>query len=164
MRLTRRSDIFPGSRRGRGGQRGLTIVELMLGVVVATVIAVTAAVAYTQIVNKGRITQAISDIRAIEQEIVHYEYVQRALPASLDDLRSAPKADPWGRPYRYLDLSKAAPGAARKDRFLVPLNSTFDLYSLGRDGRTKAPLNAATAKDDVVRANDGAYVGLAADY
>jgi len=55
-------------------------------------------------------------------------------------------------------------GQARKDRFLVPLNSDYDLYSNGKDGDSKPPLNAKESHDDVVRANNGAYIGLASQY
>lgn len=50
---------------------------------------------------------------------------------------------------------------ARKDRFLVPINSDFDLYSTGPDGRSQATLNAPVSRDDVIRAANGAYYGLA---
>jgi general secretion pathway protein G len=75
--------------------------------------------------------------------------------------------DPWGNPYQYLKIEgapKSVIGSARKDRFLVPLNSTYDLYSKGPDGASKPPLNAAVSRDDILRANDGQYVGLAAGY
>ncbi len=52
----------------------------------------------------------------------------------------------------------------RKDRFLVPLNTGFDLYSMGPDGRSVAPLTAAASRDDVVWANDGAFIGPASDF
>lgn len=52
----------------------------------------------------------------------------------------------------------------RKDRFLVPINSDYDLYSMGADGRSVAPLTASMSRDDIIRANDGAFVGLAEDY
>ena len=55
-------------------------------------------------------------------------------------------------------------GQARKDRFLVPLNSDYDLYSAGKDGESAPPLGAAQSRDDVVRANNGAYIGLASGY
>ncbi|MEW6683930.1 MAG: hypothetical protein AB1451_13595 [Nitrospirota bacterium] len=55
-------------------------------------------------------------------------------------------------------------GQARKDQFLVPLNSTYDLYSMGPDGDSKPPLKAKMSQDDIIRANDGQYIGLAADY
>lgn len=53
---------------------------------------------------------------------------------------------------------------ARKDRKLNPLNSDFDLYSLGKDGLSKPQLTNRDSLDDIVRANDGAFVGLAANY
>lgn len=53
-------------------------------------------------------------------------------------------------------------GGARKDRFLVPINSDFDLYSMGKDGQSVAPLTAQKSHDDVIRASDGAFYGLAA--
>jgi len=55
-------------------------------------------------------------------------------------------------------------GRARKDRFLVPINSDFDLYSMGRDGESVPPLAAPKSRDDVVRAANGAFVGLASKF
>ena len=56
------------------------------------------------------------------------------------------------------------PGQARKDRALVPINSDFDLFSTGRDGQSMGPLTAPSSQDDIVRASDGAFVGLGRDY
>ena len=87
--------------------------------------------------------------------------------------------DPWGEPYVYLLLSGGGGGGngkgngggggggngqARKDKFLVPLNSDFDLYSKGKDGASVSPLTAKSSRDDIVRANDGGYIGLAEKY
>jgi general secretion pathway protein G len=55
-------------------------------------------------------------------------------------------------------------GKMRKDRFLVPLNSDYDLYSMGKDGDSRPPLTAQMSRDDIVRASDGAFVGLASDF
>ncbi len=56
------------------------------------------------------------------------------------------------------------PPGARKDRFLVPINCDFDLYSVGPDGESKIPLTAKQSHDDIIRAGDGAYVGVASDF
>ena len=73
--------------------------------------------------------------------------------------------DPWGRPYVYTDLSqKGSKGNARKDGKLNPINSDFDLFSVGEDGLTTAPLKPPQSRDDVIRARDGAFLGLAADF
>lgn len=52
----------------------------------------------------------------------------------------------------------------RKDRFLVPINSDYDLYSMGPDGQTNEPLNVPVSRDDIVRASNGAYVGVAENF
>ena len=57
-----------------------------------------------------------------------------------------------------------ARGSARKNKNLVPINSDFDLYSIGKDGASVAPLLAAKSRDDVIRANDGRFHGLASNY
>jgi len=55
-------------------------------------------------------------------------------------------------------------GRARKDRFLVPINSDYDLYSKGKDGDSHPPLGAHSSRDDVIRANDGGFIGLASSF
>ena len=74
--------------------------------------------------------------------------------------------DPWGRPYVFLNIIDGNPNisSVRKDGSLNPLNTDYDLYSLGKDGDSKAPLNAGESRDDIVRANDGAYIGRGEDF
>lgn len=62
------------------------------------------------------------------------------------------------------DDQPANMGDVRKDRNLVPINSFFDLYSMGKDGQSRPPLTAPVSQDDVIYANDGAFIGLAEDY
>jgi general secretion pathway protein G len=52
----------------------------------------------------------------------------------------------------------------RKDKNLVPINSEYDLYSVGPDGRSVGPLTAKHSRDDIVMANDGRFIGVASDY
>ena len=80
----------------------------------------------------------------------------------MDDMR-----DPWDNPYEYLNVQSNAPGTKgkrRKDKNLVPINSDYDLYSCGPDGVSVPPLTAMASRDDIIRANNGAFVGVAADY
>ncbi|HQR15188.1 MAG TPA: prepilin-type N-terminal cleavage/methylation domain-containing protein [Nitrospira sp.] len=58
----------------------------------------------------------------------------------------------------------ASKGKPRKDRFLHPINSDYDLYSMGKDGESVEPLTAKKSHDDVIRANDGSFVGLAVEF
>lgn len=55
-------------------------------------------------------------------------------------------------------------GKPRRDRFLRPVSSDFDLFSIGKDGESKDDMNHRRSADDVVRAADGAFVGLAAQF
>jgi general secretion pathway protein G len=52
-------------------------------------------------------------------------------------------------------------GKLRRDRFINPLNTDYDLYSMGRDGESSTNLNAKSSWDDIVRIKDGLFVGLA---
>jgi general secretion pathway protein G len=87
------------------------------------------------------------------------------LPLSLADVGMGNLLDPYGNPYEYLNFATAkGKGSFRKDRFLVPINSDYDLYSKGQDGDSVAPLTAAKSRDDIIRANDGGFIGLASQY
>ena len=74
-------------------------------------------------------------------------------PANLGEIGRASFRDPWGNAYRYLNIrdDNPPPGRMRKDRFLVPINSDYDLYSMGADGRTTTALTAVISRDDIVR-------------
>ena len=63
-----------------------------------------------------------------------------------------------------VEIGAAVVGQTRKDKNLVPLNSDFDLYSMGPDGASQPPLAAPVSHDDIIRASDGAYVGSAEGY
>lgn len=52
----------------------------------------------------------------------------------------------------------------RRDGFMFPLNSDYDLFSLGPDGRTAVSLGQPMARDDVIRANNGGFFGTASEY
>ncbi len=123
--------------------------------------------AYTSAREKARNVRAIVDIRTLEKDIALHREDTGQLAGTLADIGRENLRDPWGNPYEYLNFASAGKswkGQARKDRFLVPLNSTYDLYSKGHDGKSVPPLTAKASQDDIVRANDGGYVGLASDY
>jgi general secretion pathway protein G len=89
------------------------------------------------------------------------------LPDSLNDVFNTNPIDPWNNPYQYLRIDGGdvkGKGKMRKDHFLVPINTDYDLYSMGRDGKSQAPFTARASQDDVVRANNGGFVGLVSDY
>lgn len=113
---------------------------------------------------RGQNAQAIVEVLALDLQIREFESTYDSLPASLAGINRSGVLDPWGRPYAYLRITGAPGDKPRKDRFLVPLNSDYDLYSQGADGRSDAPLTAGVSQDDIIRANNGGFVGLGADY
>lgn len=135
-------------------------------VAILATLAVIAVAAYLRARDKAMIVKAVGDIVVLEREIILYRADGKgALPPTLAAVGRGFLRDPWGRPYQYFDLSTAAGrGNMRRDRFLVPVNSDFDLYSMGKDGRSRPPFTAKESRDDIVRANDGGFVGLASDF
>jgi general secretion pathway protein G len=116
-------------------------------------------------VNAAKVAKAVADIRAIGDDIQGYDILNYQYPNSLADIGYGNFNDPWGNPYQYLNFANAkGKGAMRKDRFLVPINTYFDLYSMGADGKSVPPLTAQASQDDIIWANDGDFVGLASQY
>jgi general secretion pathway protein G len=52
----------------------------------------------------------------------------------------------------------------RRDRYMFPLNTDYDLFSLGANRATAVSVGQAVSLDDVIRANDGGFFGKASDY
>jgi len=145
--------------------RGFTLVELVIVLAIAAlIIALTAPLLGTYF-ERSRYVQSVVDLRDMQKTIKQYEFAQGKLPDALSDVALDNKVDPWGRPYQYFNLRTAkGNGQARKDKKLAPLNSDFDLYSVGPDGLTAASLANANSRDDVVRARDGGFLGTAEEF
>jgi general secretion pathway protein G len=103
----------------------------------------------------------------IEAAIERYVFDKNEFLVALSEIFNPVPQDPWAKDFQYLRLrpsSKGSKGKARKDHSLVPINSDYDLYSSGRDGASVGPLTAKASRDDIVRGNNGSYVGPAEDY
>jgi general secretion pathway protein G len=154
--------------RSRGSVRsgvGFTLLELLIAMAVVAILAAIAYGQYSAFVERARIGTAVADIAAMELEIVRFQQLPNGpLPASLADIGRDGHLDPWGRPYHYVNLRTTNKGAARKDRRLNPLNSDYDLFSAGKDGVFKKQVSQKDSLDDVIRALDGAYLGVARDF
>jgi general secretion pathway protein G len=144
---------------------GFTLVEMMTVVAVIGILSALALPRYTSYRDRVRTDQARKDIVMMAVTITHYWTDARSYPASLADVGLSGRLDPWGNAYCYLPLAGTHnQGHARKDHSLVPINTDFDLYSMGPDGRSAPPLTARDSRDDIVRANDGQFVGVASSY
>jgi general secretion pathway protein G len=137
----------------------------MLGIAILGILVAIAVPTYQNYQDRVRTFKAVADIRPIEALVLTYKAEERSLPASLAQVGAAGMRDPWGNPHQYTNLEDTkGNGAARKNKNLVPINSDFDIYSMGKDGASVSPLTAKASRDDIVRANDGRFVGLASEY
>ncbi len=139
----------------------------MVTLVIAALLVSLAVPTYDMFVQRARVAAAIGDIGklslAVEQFRLNHD---DRIPLTLAEIGIAVPQDPWGRPYVFVNIDASGPGVGglRKDGQLNPLNTDFDLYSIGRDGATAGPLSAEESRDDIVRANNGAFIGLGEDY
>lgn len=138
-------------------EAGMTMIELMATMAIVGSLASIAVPKYHEITDAARVARAIGDIQAIQSTLDTRDTLPDVLATAGISLR-----DPWGQPYVYVKF--ATGGVPRTDRFGVPVNNTYDVYSLGRDGATSGSLNAGPSLDDVVRASDGGWIGAASRF
>ncbi|HKU48065.1 MAG TPA: type II secretion system major pseudopilin GspG [Burkholderiales bacterium] len=108
-------------------QRGFTLLELLVVIVIIGLLAGYVAPRYFSQVGKSETQVARAQIDALEKALDHYRLDNRRYPTSEEGLaavqpylkKTLPN-DPWGRPYVY-----RAPGQ----------RGEFDLFSYGRDGK-----------------------------
>ena len=168
---------------------GFTLMELMIGIANVGILASIATPNYIKFREKARIELATTEMRLIEKKIMDYLIDNGELPEDLSAIGMDDILDPWGRPYNYLRISesdeseedeaqdnkgnkgkkgkkddKGKKGKPRKDHSLHPINTDYDLFSVGKDGKSTAPLTAKISQDDIVRANNGRYLGLVSNY
>jgi len=125
----------------RRGDRGLTLIELMVVVVILSILAVVIVPRVIDRPDQARVARARADIAALSAALNLYRLDNATYPTTdqgLQALVSRPASspapanwaangyidrvptDPWGQPYQYL-----APG----------VHGPFDVFSLGADGR-----------------------------
>ncbi len=137
--------------------------------VTVALIAILANVAYSSYQNyieEAKINRALKELALIQVQIDAYAFNNNdTYPMSLSELNLDGMTDPWGNAYRYLNIAQTGNvGQARKDRNLVPINSDYDLYSMGPDGRSASAFTSQLSQDDLVRGNNGSFLGVAEDY
>jgi general secretion pathway protein G len=150
---------------GHRSRNGFTLIELLVTFMIIATLGAIAVPTYNYYIDKARNNQALVDIIDIESKIIAFQVENQVPLNTLAQVGMGNRLDPWGNPYRYLRILGVPPNLIRsiwrKDRFLVPINSDYDLYSMGKDGRTNPALTARVSRDDIIRANNGGYKGPA---
>ncbi len=163
-------------------QKGFSFLELMIVLVIAAMLAVfaipmfggpgidckntdskgKAKISYT---TRAKLAAAKGEIGSIFLKADMFDLNNNRPPTSLAEMGMAETVDPWGNPYVFLSFEGVnGNGPKRKDHNMVPVNSYFDIYSMGPDGKTATPFTSIPGQDDIVSAGNGQYLGIACDY
>jgi len=149
---------------GAAGNKGFTMVELIVVTAVLGVLASMAIPFYNSYLEKTRNGRAMAEIRTLSTEITGFSTDNGgAYPIDLGRINRGGFKDPWNRLYQYNNFTDLAATPALKDAFDPEnYNKDFDVYSLGVDGLTNPAGvdNGTTTKDDIIRTNDGSFIGL----
>jgi len=156
------------SRGGHGARRacaGMTFIELLIVMAILMIISAMAIPSMQSAILSARISRSVGDVRTIGQAALGYYAENGAAPNTLADIGYDQQVDPWDQPYQYVPFTPTTSTAQmRTDAFGVPINTFFDLYSMGADLQTATSLTAPQSQDDVIWGNDGTYLGLASNY
>jgi general secretion pathway protein G len=152
-------------RRLTGRVDAFTFIELIITISIIGVLCGIAAPIYADFKYRSQLEIAKAIIREIESGINVYYIRYGTYPATLDDAMQVVPLDPWGYPYQYVSSQDPTWSSKyRVDRNMQPLNTDYDLYSIGMDGQTNRNLAAMVSLDDVLRAGNGAFTDLAARF
>ena len=158
--------VMQGQSRKRVG--GFTMIELLITVAILGTLSAIAVPVYTGYLNSSNNSTAIVDISKIVGSLASFQAERGSPPNTLAEAGIQPPLDPWGNPYQYTrlqGLSKHDQDAkCRWDKYDKPLNTDFDLYSMGKDGQTQPKLTDKSSYDDIIYAHGGSYIGLVSEY
>lgn len=101
----------------------------------------------------------MSEIRTLATEISAYSLDHNGTNPPGNDLTPIGRngfLDPWKRLYEYKTIAVLEDPSGSG----ATLNKDFDIYSTGLDGASEPEGGDPGNKDDIVRSNDGAFVGL----
>jgi len=143
------------------------MVELIIVTIIIAILATIAIPLFRDAKDTARNVNAVSDIRLLEKSVLAFTIDHGGFyPDILDQVGQGSMHDPWGNPYVFTPNLSVNPAAARVNPIDGKAwNDDFDLYSTGADGQTNiADSSAGVCQDDLIRAGDGGYVGLASSY
>ena len=157
--LVRMSNVESGASRKPGRARRWTLLKILVAIAVLATLGTVGVVVVRHSMHTSRVDTAIAEIEELQRDIESYYETHYDYPLSLDDVGHGGRQDPWGNPYEFLFYATVK--RVRSDKNLPVLNSDYDLFSTGPDGKWKPALSSKVSRDDIIRANDGEFIGLA---
>jgi general secretion pathway protein G len=140
---------------------GFSMVELVTVLSIIVILATMAIPTINRYIYTTKIAACATDIRTIDKAITAYSIDKNALPpdgpAGLGALGMSDMVDPWRRPFEF---KLNTPATELKDIANNPLNTDYDLYSLGQDGISVSAAGGDGNEDDIARTNNGTFVGV----
>ncbi|MEJ2180089.1 MAG: prepilin-type N-terminal cleavage/methylation domain-containing protein [Gammaproteobacteria bacterium] len=162
------SNISRSSPCARLHKCGFSIIEIFVVIAIISLLLSIAMPAYEKYQDRRDTNQAKQDILGIQAAIDKFYVENDHFPDSLAEINTQNLQDPWGSHYYYLNVAdndeKSSDTKVRRDIKLKPVNSDYDLYSAGKDRLSKPPFTASVSRDDIVRCNNGRYLGFAGEY
>jgi general secretion pathway protein G len=150
--------------------RGVSFLELMMVVCIIAIASGIAVPAYTGHRDKLDTANAVADMTGMGLLIEKFYAENNRYPNSLGEIGKGGLKDPWGREYQYQNNAvimandkKHKCTGCRKDGPVHPINTDFDLFSVGKDGKSNDTIRSQPSQDDIIRAFNGSYIGIARD-
>jgi len=144
-------------------ESGFTLLQIMVACAVIGILSAIAVPGYQEYIDRSRNAQAVGMLGEIELEIRAFVIENNGDPPdALAEVGFDGAEDPWGNEIQYVSI--AGGGGGRTDHTGAEVNTDYDLYSSGSDGSSATALTADESQDDIIRGNNGGYVGLVNEY
>jgi len=146
--------------------QGFTLIELMIVIAIIGIMAAIAIPNYQSFIQKGKEAEAMGMVRSIEGDIEAFFAKNNYFPLPNELYGGDMPLDPWDQPMVYIPLDgyPAHLPFAKVDQSMTPLNSDYDIFSIGHDGFTNKVVTNENVQDDLLRANNGSFVGRGKEY